>query len=203
MHLHLRAPTVVARSSGTVWKRVARSTVVRTAPQAGGVSGITIAHSPLSLQRALLPGDRLPRSSSSASRPDRAHEVSLPQRSSIEHGRLRTHEGQGFSLHDPDVGVRRLLPHERGDRAGNPSNVDFQHVVHRLPWRARDRKAVPPTVILSLTRRGFGVAAMSETLGGRASGRTFFSNTMIIPLARSVGGSMCSSSTFSSPWSFV
>jgi hypothetical protein len=49
MPWHLRAPTVVAKSSGTVWKRVARSTVVRTVPRRVACLVSPIAPSPLSL----------------------------------------------------------------------------------------------------------------------------------------------------------
>src|SRR5437773_2629858 len=48
MLLHLRAPIVDARSSGTVLKRVARSTVVRTVPRRVACPVSPIAHSQLS-----------------------------------------------------------------------------------------------------------------------------------------------------------
>ena len=50
---------------------------------------------------------------------------------------------------------------------------------------------MPATAMVTFTNRGLGVAATSDTLGGKASCRTFLSKVMISPLARSGGRSMC------------
>src|SRR5438874_12139238 len=48
-------------------------------------------------------------------------------------------EGRGLAAEDPYVGVRRLLPHQTGEEAGDASDCHFHNIVHSLMTDASNR----------------------------------------------------------------
>src|ERR1700694_719015 len=74
------------------------------------------------------------------SRPDRTRQFDAPNGTTVMGWTLRSEKSWSFSAENPYLGVRGLLPNQRGYHSGHPPNFYLHDVTHRSATRARDRK---------------------------------------------------------------
>ena len=136
----------------------------------------------------------------SRARPDGTHQFDPPERAPKIQGLLSLHEGRRLATKDPHVRIWWLLAEERREETGDSPDFHFQPVTRGVAGGTPVEKgSLPATVMASFTSRGFGVAAMKDTVFGAAFAWTFFRSVGIRPLAKSAGTSKRSASTCCCP----